>query len=428
VIALTASLLALAVPSPAVTVGTVAPSVPEGRVEQVADTRTGGWLQYPTTGGYTLKRVSEAGSATPVELPGRLRGESLRISPLSGGWMVASSRSVPAGSPRYCCLETEEPEDYECCGVWAFAQRAPDGRWTKVQALPNSRGAHKALAAPVEHRHHVELAWYGSYFAEEVLVAAAPLGGTLGTIHRTPPLLRDRRTEEAEAEGRSGRIYETAAYAHKPAFILERRVYSNGTFGPPLVLRDPLLKQGGTFFAAGNGAETYLYAAGPERLMVALRPPHGTRLVHPRELLPQVTGSPERHAAQSGNGRLLIVAEVGPNGHERLQAVTVSPRGVPEPPHAIERPHAGALREYAEAIDDDGRWVVATTPWDGGPIWLHSYSPRCRYRASRELLPAARASSEPQLTLLAGPRGVFHLTWVAPGGDLKMAAVRVGCF
>jgi len=85
------------------------------------------------------------------------------------------------------------------------------------------------------------------------------------------------------------------------------------------------------------------------------------------------------------------------------------------------------LHLHAEAIADDGRWLVATTPQDGGPVWLHAYSPRCRYRSLREQLPAARTGEEPGMTVSAGRHGVFHLTWTTPAGELEMSTVRVAC-
>jgi hypothetical protein len=86
--------------------------------------------------------------------------------------------------------------------------------------------------------------------------------------------------------------------------------------GPAHILKDPLLNERGTYFTAGGGAETYLYGAEPERLLVALRRPHAGEFGRPRQVLRQVSGSPEEDAAQSLNGRLLLTVEDGRYGHE----------------------------------------------------------------------------------------------------------------
>jgi hypothetical protein len=112
-----------------------------------------------------------------------------------------------------------------------------------------------------------------------------------------------------------------------------------------------------------------------------------------------------------------------------LQAVTIASSGVPEAPHTLEALPGSSAREFASAIDNDGDWLIATTPTtSGGPVWLHAYSPRCAYQQRRVPLKGARtSSSDPRMTLIAGPHGVFHLTSVAPHEQLKIATVHVRC-
>jgi hypothetical protein len=63
--------------------------------------------------GERLERIEEDGLLIPVELPAKLRGEHLRISPLQDGWTVAVARYVPKEPPREeCCHPWQEPEPH----------------------------------------------------------------------------------------------------------------------------------------------------------------------------------------------------------------------------------------------------------------------------------------------------------------------------
>jgi hypothetical protein len=161
VLAVATTLVATALFAPPTTIGPVV-SRGESHVEQTRDLVEGGWLQLPAKAGNRLLRVGEGGRTRRVGLPPKLSGEYLTISPLQNGWTVAIARYVPAEPPNEeCCHGIEEPEPTlgGCCAEWVFAQLDPRGRWTKVQTLPHSNGTLVWVSKPVEHRHHVEIAW-----------------------------------------------------------------------------------------------------------------------------------------------------------------------------------------------------------------------------------------------------------------------------
>jgi hypothetical protein len=437
VLALAATVVATALFAPPVTVGKVGEGVGESYVQQTPDPLEGEWLQFPTDTGYRLLRVGEHGRPTPIWLPPRLRGEGLTISPLQDGWTVAVARYVPPGLPyAYCCRGIEEPDgaDESCCEEWVMAQHGPSGRWTQVQRLPHSRGPLVSVSAPVEHHRHIEIAWAKTRSGEDMHVAVASLGGRLGPAHQVKRLLPGARSEETYSSSSGSRLYAVGEYgsgvdSYQPSYVVERPLYGNGTLGPAYVLKDRLLSEKGTFFAAAGGAEMLLYSAeGPERLLVALRARHARHFGRSREVIDNVNGSPEEGATQSTNGRLLLTVEDGPYGHEKLEAVTVSPTGAPERKHLLEAQPGASSREFASAIDDDGDWLIASTSTEHrGPVWVHAYSPNCPYHRQRTALPGAVTGEDTRLTLIAGPHGVFHLSWIAGHDVLKIATIHVAC-
>ena len=436
-LAVAATVVATALFAAPTTIGNLGEGVGESYVQQTADPLQGEWLQFPTETGYRLLRVGEHGRAAPVWLPPRLRGEGLTISPLQNGWTVAVARYARPGLPwAYCCRGIEEPDggDESCCEEWVMAQHGPSGRWTKVQRLPHSRGPLVSVSAPVEHHHHVEIAWAKTRSGEDMHVAVAPLGGRLGPAHRVERLLPGARSEETYSSSNGSRLYAVGEYgagvdSYQPSYLVERPLYGNGTLGPAYILKDRLLSEKGTFFAAAGGAEMLLYAAEePERLLIALRARHARHFGRSREVIANVNGSPEENATQSPNGRLLLTVEAGAYGHERLEAVTVSPTGVPGRRHLLEAQPDASSRDFASAIDDDGRWLIASASTEHrGPVWLHAYSPRCPYRPQRTALKGALTGEDTRLTLIAGPHGIFHLSWVAAHDLLRTATVRVAC-
>jgi hypothetical protein len=160
----------------------------------------------------------------------------------------------------------------------------------------------------------------------------------------------------------------------------------------------------GTYFTLPDGSELDLYSAGDFKLLIARRAPFASGFEHPHLVLPESEGSPEESVAQSFNGRLLITSEAKtPPGseHELIAAVAVSAAGIPAPARTIEHQPASSTRYFAGAIGDRGEWLLASSPDDGGPLWLHPSSPSNYCRATRHTdsdepprstTPAARSS------------------------------------
>jgi hypothetical protein len=431
-----AALVASAAFSSPVAVGPVNQHVGVQLVEQ-ADLVEGAWLQFEGPAGERLVRIGENGHAAPVGLPPQLRDERLRLSPLQNGWTVAVDRYLPPSrAGEYCCNEIEEPEPNEpgCCDDWVVAEHSPRGRWVVVQALPDSRGNRSWVSEPVEHHGRIEIAW-GESYEEAVRVTEAPLGQPL-----KPPRVARHVLPHVSAAGVSvsvsqRRLYEVAAYGpdgpDEPDYTVERRLYGNGRYGPAHVLRSPLLYQRGDYFTLPNGSQLYLYSAGDFKLLIARRAPFASSFERSRLVLPETEGSPEEGIAQSFDGRLLITSEekVPPEStHERIAAVAVSSAGIPARARTIESQPGGSSRDFSGAIGDGGEWLVATAPWQGGPLWLHPYSPRCRYREQRITLTKAAVSHEDAASSVSvGRSGVFHLAWLDDHNQVESASARVMC-
>lgn len=163
---------------------------------------------------------------------------------------------------------------------------------------------------------------------------------------------------------------------------------------------------------------------------MARRAPFASSFERPHLVLPRVTGSPEEQVAQSFNGRLLLPVEEedGPAGHERIQAVTISPSGIPKHPRTIESQPGSSSRYFEGAVGDAGEWLVASTSWEGGPLWLHPYSPRCGYREQKVPLGTVVTSHErPLVRIIDGRSGVFHLAWIDAQNELQTTSVVVTC-
>lgn len=433
-LAMTAAVVASALFASPSTIGPVVHRGESTVVEQ-PDLVEGAWLQFPGTKGERLERIEEDGRVIPVGLPAKLRGEHLRISPLQDGWTVAIARYVPKEPPgEECCHEIEEPEgEGGCCSEWAFAQHGPEGRWTTVQALPHSKGTLTWVSEPVERHGNIEIAW-GERYSDDVRVASVPLGRRLGHVHLVGPLLKGE-TGEVAVSVEDGSLYDVGQYGpnvttYEPSYIAERRLFGDGRLGTVHVLKGPLLKERGTYFIGPGGSELYLYSAGAFKLLVARRAPFASSFERPHLVLPRVTGSPEEQVAQSFNGRLLLPVEEeeGPAGHERIQAVTISPSGIPGHPRTIESQSGSSSRYFEGAVGDAGEWLVASTSWEGGPLWLHPYTPRCSYRERKiPLTPATASHEDPRVTLAVGRSGVFHLAWIDAKNELQTTSVVVIC-
>jgi hypothetical protein len=358
---------------------------------------------------------------------------------LQNGWTVAVDRYLsPARAGAFCCKEIEEPEPKEagCCDDWVFAEHSPRGRWVLVQVLPHSRGNRSWVSEPVERHGRIEVAW-GEPYEEAVRVAAAPLGKPLGPPHVVRHVLAHVGAGAVSVSDKHRALYEVAEYgpdvtlSSEPEYVVERELYGDGRFGPVHVLRSPLLYQRGTYFALPDGSELDLYSAGDFKLLVARRAPFASGFERPHLVLPESEGSPEESVAQSFNGRLLIASEAkAPPGseHELIAAVAVSAAGIPAPARTIEHQPESSYRYFAGAIGDRGEWLLASSPYDGGPLWLHPSSPRCAYRQQKIRMTLVAVSHEdPSPVISAGRSGIFHVAWVNDHNQLQSASVRVLC-
>jgi hypothetical protein len=403
---------------------------------ETADPAQGAWLQFRgQAGGERLVRIGEDGQATPVELPPQLQDERLRLSPLKNGWMAAVDRYLPPSrAGEYCCNEVEEPESNEpgCCDDWVLAERSPRGHWL-VQALPHSRGNRSWVSEPVVHHGHIEIAW-GEPYEEAVRVTEAPLGRSLGRTHVARHVLAHESAAGVSVSVKHGSLYEVAAYGpdapEEPDYTVERRLDGNGRFGAVHLLRSPLLYLRGTYFTLPDGSQLYLYSTGASKLLISRRAPFARRFERPHLVLPESDGSPEERVPQSFNGRLLITSEekVPPAEHELIAAVAVSPAGTPAHARTIESQPGSSSRYLAGAIGNDGQWLVATVSWQGGPLWLHPFSPRCRYRKQKiTLAQAAVLHEDPATSASVGRSGIFHVAWVDEHKEVQSSSVRVVC-
>jgi hypothetical protein len=391
----------------------------------------GAWLEFPGPGGEQVYRVEEDGRVKRVGLPPKLRGEELSIYPLQNGWTVAVARYLPREPPgQECCRPDEEPQGRGgCCAEWVLAQHGPHGRWTRVQPLPDSTGTRTWVSEPVESHGRLEIGW-GDEYGHRVRVASLPLGGGLAhEVRIFGPLLRSGlREPTVSAEG--GSLYISEFASPHASYIVERRISDDGRLGPVRLLISPLLKEQGSSFFGPHGSELYLYSAGAFELLVAHRAASATSFEPARLILPRVAGSPEELAAQAFNGRLLLpVEEEARHGEpERIASVTVSPAGIPGRQHAIEDLPGSSSRNFEGAVGDAGEWLVASTSWEGGPLWLHPYSPRCGYREQRIPLATVLTSHErPLLRIVEGRRGVFHLAWLDQENRVQTTSVLVTC-
>ncbi|HEY2181377.1 MAG TPA: hypothetical protein VGH09_06875 [Solirubrobacteraceae bacterium] len=436
-VAAAAALIASVAFSSPVPVGAVGEGAGHGLIEQ-PDPVSGAWLQFSSLAGERLVRIGEHGRTASVGLPVQLRGEPLRVSPLQNGWTVAIDRYPPAARANaYCCNEIEEPEPGEagCCDDWVLAERSPHGRWVVVQTLPHSRGNRTWVSEPVERHGQLELAW-GEAYVEAVRVAAAPLGSPLGQAHVARHVLPRAHSESVSVSIKRGALYDVAEYgpdvsSSEPEYIVERRLYTNGRLGPIHRLKSRLLYQRGTYFSQPDGSELDLYSAGDFKLLVARRGPFASAYERSHLVLPLAEGSPEEAVAESFNGRLLVTAETKPSARserERIATVAVSPHGIPAPARTIEPQPGSSTRYFAAAIGDRDEWLVATTSYLGGPLWLHPSSPHCAYRQQKLALTGATVSpKDPAPAISVGRSGVFHVAWLDENEQVHSASVRVLC-
>ncbi len=189
-----------------------------------------------------LLQINEQGARRRVELPTKLRGYGLQITPLPGGWTAAVAR-VSAGDPRQeleCCRGIEEPEpgDPSCCAEWVFAQRSPTGRWTKRPAAAAlARDAHACELARRCTRAGSRSRGAGRARAKTSTSPprrSAERSGGRTTPRRCFPAATPKRPTRKRAEGGSTRWANTERETdqYKPAYIVERELRPNGHLGP----------------------------------------------------------------------------------------------------------------------------------------------------------------------------------------------------
>ena len=191
----------------------------------------------------------------------------------------------------------------------AMGLRATESRGAlgAVQRLALSRGTLTHVSEPALHDGVVEIAWGRTRSGEDMHVASAPLGGSLGRAHYAETLLPGRRAEETYAEVSAAGSTRSVNTARKrtntsPATSSNGCV-SNGHLGRAHILEGRLLTEPAHIGGRG-GAEDYLFEGeSGQRLFVAFPEPHARHVGLPRVLLRNVVGSPENTRRQRRTAR-----------------------------------------------------------------------------------------------------------------------------
>ena len=400
--------------------------------------------------GERLTRIQEDGRASPVELPPKLRGEDLQITPLRNGWTVAVDRYWPGGSrEEEACQaysgssasmsslrshsaiariarESGEPR----CSELVVSQLAPGGHWSQVRSIPHSYGRESEASEPVLTGGKIEIAWSEGEEFRPIRVAVARPGHDFGrdSVARSP---LHREANRVLTMVWRGALYVRGEYAPNPPFgtvrfWVDRRLYGNGTLGPPHFVRGYLTREPGSSLEAANGSELWLYGGVYEKLTLARRSSSASTFETPRVIVKQSDGAEQ--VVQSHNHRTLIALEVS-LGHGRSEAgeVEIAPTGHIGRFHGVEQLPANTEYAFglAGAINDAGSTLLATSSGeDGGAIWLHPYGVRCpRVGARVQLALASRATP----ALSPGRRGRFHIAWIDSLGQVQTSTVSVRC-
>jgi hypothetical protein len=442
-IALAAALAAFAAP---VSVGTAVPSNQAANPLSIQpDSREGAWIQFAGPSGERLVRVHEDGHAVAVELPPKLRGEGLDLTPLPGGWTLAVDRYWPGGeSEELACQPAGSDSSLSMgpsrapkalvaagarCSELVVAQLSPRGQWTSVQSLPGSYGRESFASEPAESGGHIELAWTEEEQFAPIRVAVARPGHAFGRAHLARSVLH-REANRVLFPVLDGELYLRGEYAPNPPFgtvrfWVDRRLYGDGSLGPPHFVHGYLVREPGRSLEGADGSELWIWGEVFQPLELARRSRWASIFERQRVIVKKSDG--EEQFTQSYNHRTLVALDtpVG-GGRSQISAIEVSPQGRLGPLRAVERQLGGEGElTFASAIDDAGSMLIATSGGESGnQIWLHASAAGCPGFHTKVLL---TTTSRGTFQLSAGREGMFQVAWIDSSNQAQVSAVRVRC-
>jgi hypothetical protein len=445
-IALAAALAATAAFTAPVPVGTAVPSNHVANPLSIqSDPRGGAWIQFASPLGERLVRVHEDGRAVAVELPPKLRGEGLDLTPLPSGWTLAVDRYWPGGeSEELACqpvgsssslsvLPSRAPKALVAtetrCSELVVAQLSPGGQWTSVQSLPDSHGRESFASEPAESSGHIELAWTDEEQFAPIRVAVARPGHAFGRAHLARSVLH-REANRVLFPVLDGALYLRGEYAPNPPFgtvrfWVDRRLYGDGSLGPPHFVHGYLVREPGRSLEGANGSELWIWGEVFQPLEFARRSRWASTFERQHVIVKESDGKEE--FTQSFNRRTLIALDTPVRGgRSQISAIEISPQGRLGPLRAVER-QLGSEQEltFASAIDDAGSMLIATSGGEsGGQIWLHASAARCPGFHTKAPL---TTTSRDTFQISAGRKAVFHVAWIDSSNQVQVSAVRVRC-
>jgi hypothetical protein len=414
------------------------------------DVYQGAWLQLASPEGERVVRIQEDGRVAAVALPPMLRGEDLQLTPLRDGWTVAVDRYWPGGvhEEEVCsgpgssasgssvrahsvsariAREAGEP----LCSELVVAQLSPSGRWTDVRLIPHSFGHESETSEPVLAGGKIELAWSEGEQFQPIRVAVARPSHDFARDHLAHQPLH-REANRVITMARHGALYVRGEYAPNPPFgtvrmWVDRRLYGNGTLGPPHFVRGRVLREPGLSLEGVDGSELWLFGDVYQSYAFARRSSSASTFERTHLIVKESDG--EEQFVQSQNHRTLITLENAlPHGRSEGGELEISPAGHLGRFHGVEP--APANTEYGlgltGAINDAGSTLAATSNGEQpGTIWLHPFDRRCPRVGARVALTTSARGGAP--TLSAGRKGLFHIAWIDSLDQVQTSTVRVGC-
>ena len=445
-IALAAALAVTATFTAPVPVGSAVPSNQVANPLSIqSDPREGTWMQFASPQGERLVRIAEGGHASAVELPTKLRGEGLDLTPLPSGWTLAVDRYWPGGkSEELACQPVGSSSSLSVlpsralkalvatearCSELVVAQLSPGGQWTSVQSLPDSYGRESFASEPAESGGQIELAWTEEEQFAPIRVAVARPGHAFGRTHLARSVLH-REANRVLFPVLDGALYLRGEYAPNPPFgtvrfWVDRRLYGDGSLGPPHFVHGYLVREPGSSLEGANGSELWIWGEVFQPLEFARRSRWASTFERQHVIVKESDG--EEQFTQSFNHRTLIALDTPVRGgRSQISAIEISPQGRLGPLRAVER-QLGSEREltFASAIDDAGSMLIATSGGEsGGQTWLHASAARCPGFHTKALL---TTTSRDTFQISAGRKGVFHVAWIDSSNQVQVSAVRVRC-
>jgi hypothetical protein len=446
-IALAAALAATAAFTAPVPVGTAVPSNQVANPLSIqSDPREGAWIQFASPLGERLVRVHEDGRTVAVELPPKLRGEGLDLTPLPSGWTLAVNRYWPGGkSQELACqpvgsgsslsvLHSRAPKARVAsearCSELVVAQLSPGGHWTAVQSLPHSFGRESFTSEPVESGGEIELAWTEEEQFAPIRVAVARPGHSFGAAHLARSVLH-REANRVLFPVIDGALYLRGEYAPNPPFgtvrfWVDRRLYGAGSLGPPHFVHGYLVREPGRSLEGANGSELWIWGEVFQPLEFARRSRWASTFERQHVIVKESDG--DEQFTQSFNHRTLIALDTPVRGgRSQISTIEISPQGRLGPLRAVEPQPSGSEHElsFASAIDDAGTELIATSGGESGDqIWLHASVARCPGFHTKGLL---TTTSRGPFQISAGRKGVFQVAWIDSSNQVQVSAVRVRC-